>query len=61
MFNATVLLIIKDEITLKRRYNYYCQIQGQLAILLNLEWCDFIILWTNVDLHVERVKADHEF
>lgn len=33
--------------------------QGQLGIL-NLEWCDFVV-WTNVDLHVERVKADPEF
>ena len=48
-----------DKITLKRRHNYYYQIQGQLAIL-NLEWCDFVI-WTNVDLHVERVKRDPKF
>ena len=48
-----------DKVTLKLHHNYYYQIQGQLAIL-NLEWCDFII-WTKVDLHVERVKADHEF
>ena len=48
-----------DTVKLKPCHNYYYQIQGQLAIL-NLEWCDFII-WTNKDLHVERVKADHEF
>lgn len=52
----------KDEnnkVTLKVRHNYYYQVQGQLAIL-NLEWCDFIV-WTNKDLHVERMKADREF
>lgn len=52
----------KDEnnmVTLKKRHNYYYKIQGQLAIL-NLEWCDFAV-WTNVDLHVERVKVDREF
>ena len=53
---------MKDEnnkVTLKVRHNYYYQVQGQLAIL-NLDWCDFIV-WTNKDLHVERVKVDHGF
>ena len=52
----------KDEnnrVFLKKCHNYYYQIQGQLAIL-NLKWCDFVV-WTTVDLHVERVKADREF
>ena len=52
----------KDEnnvVTLKRNHNYYYQIQGQLSVL-KLEWCDFVV-WTNVDLHVERIKADEKF
>ena len=34
---------VNNAVKLKIRHNYYYQIQGQLAIL-NLEWCDFVVL-----------------
>ena len=48
------------KISLKKTQNYYYyQVQGQLASL-NLPWCDFVI-WTLVDMHVERIHFDLEF
>ena len=46
------------KICLKKTHNYY-QVQGELACL-NLPWCDFVI-WTLVDMHVERIHFDLEF
>lgn len=46
-------------IQLKKRHNYYYQIQGQLAVL-NLQWCDFIV-WTRNDIYVERIHYDKKF
>ena len=43
----------------KQSHNYYYQVQGQLAIL-NLAWCDFVV-WTNKDLHIERITANNDF
>ena len=43
---------------LKQNHNYYYQIQGCMATL-HVNWCDFII-FTNKDLHVERIKFESE-
>ena len=44
------------EIHLKQSHNYYYQIQGCMATL-HVNWCDFIV-FTNIDLHVERIKFE---
>ena len=49
----------KDNICLRKKHNYYYQIQGQLAIL-KVDWCDFI-MWTLKDFNVERIYFDSEF
>ena len=41
---------------LKRRHNYYYQIQCQLYCV-DREWCDFV-LRTDKDLHIERIYRD---
>lgn len=57
--SSTVTRMKMAKIAVKLHHNYFYQVQGQLAIL-NFDWCDFII-WTNIDLHVERVQADPQF
>ena len=47
------------KVHLKKRHNYYYQVQGQLA-LLNLQWCDFVV-WTRSGIHVERITFDRDF
>ena len=51
--------LVNDEIHLKRNHDYYCQIQGAMAIT-NMKWCDFII-WTKKYMNIERVKFDPAF
>ena len=41
---------------LKRRHNYYYQVQCQLYCT-NRDWCDFVVR-TDKDLHVERIPRD---
>ena len=57
------LRYIRDTYELKRRHNYYYQVQGQLHITRR-SWCDFV-LWTpsaTVDsLFVERIYYDDTF
>ncbi|XP_065069968.1 uncharacterized protein LOC135694980 [Rhopilema esculentum] len=43
---------------LKKRHNYFYQCQGILNII-NLPWIDFVV-FTNLDLHVERIYKDTE-
>ena len=45
-----------EAIQLKRRHAYYFQCQG-LVNILNLPWIDFIV-YTEEDLHVERIYRD---
>ena len=55
--DTTFCLLKKDcQITLNRRHDYYFQITGQLA-LTSAEFCDFVV-WTEVDIHIERIKLD---
>ena len=44
------------QLLLRLQHNYFCQIQGQMAIGKQ-PWCDFVI-WTIKDIHVERVMFD---
>lgn len=50
------LAIKNDQPELKRSHDYYYQIIGQLAIT-GAGYCDFIV-WTLVDMHIERVFMD---
>ena len=43
---------------LKRTHDYYYQIIGQIA-LTGAQFCDFIV-WTNLEIHVERIFPDNE-
>jgi hypothetical protein len=45
-----------DDYTLKRRHDYYYQIQCQLYCT-NRNWCDFVVR-TDTEMHVERIKRD---
>jgi len=42
-------------IMLKRTHNYY-QGTGQLAVT-SAQFCDFVV-WTEVDMHIERINFD---
>ena len=44
------------QIALNRRHDYYFQVTGQLA-LTSAEFCDFVV-WTEVDIHIERIQLD---
>ena len=41
---------------LKRTHDYYYQIIGQIA-LSKAQFCDFIV-WTNLEIHIERIFPD---
>jgi hypothetical protein len=43
---------LTGKIQLKKSHNYFYQIQECMATL-NVSWCDFLV-FTNVDLHIER-------
>lgn len=44
---------------LKRSHDYYCQIQGTMAITKR-SWCDFVV-WTQYGMSVERIPFDDSF
>ena len=46
----------ENGLKLKENHPYYFQCQGVLNIL-NLNWIDFVV-YTNVDMHVERIDED---
>lgn len=45
-----------SEVTLRRTSNYYCQVQGQMAIG-ERPWCDFVV-YTPKGISVERINFD---
>ena len=47
------------KVSLKKKHVYYYQLQGLMATL-QLQWSDFVV-FTNQDMHVERVCFDHDF
>ena len=49
---------LNGKIQLKKKHNYNYQIQGCMATL-NVSWCDFVV-YTNTDLHVERIYFDKD-
>uniref|UniRef100_T1ILH2 YqaJ viral recombinase domain-containing protein n=1 Tax=Strigamia maritima TaxID=126957 RepID=T1ILH2_STRMM len=44
---------------LKHKHEYYFQIQGQLAVTRR-QWCD-VVVYTEVDIHIERIWFDPGF
>ena len=44
------------QIALNHRHDYYFQVTGQLA-LTSAEFCNFVV-WTEVDIHIERIQLD---
>ena len=44
---------------LKRSHNYFCQVQGQMAITERM-WCDFVI-YTEKGMSIERIQFDLDF
>ena len=48
-----------DHVSLKKTHSYYAQIQGQLMVT-GCEFCEFIV-YTQDDMHVERIKPDIPF
>ena len=53
------LTLEKGLVSLSRKHNYYYQIQGQLAVAKSTE-C-FFVIYTSVDLFVEKIRFDPEF
>ena len=47
------------KVSLKKKHAYYYQLHGVMATL-QLQWSDFVV-FTNKDLHVERVYFDQDF
>ena len=49
----------ENNVILRRSHNYYCQVQGQMAIG-ERPWCDFVV-FTPHGISVERIKFDSSF
>ena len=47
---------INSEIKVDKKHPYYAQIQTQIHVC-EKQYCDFIV-WTEADLHIERILAD---
>ena len=51
--------IVEGKPTLKRKHDYYYQIQVQLGIC-GLAWCDFVVFFQK-GIIIERIRFDNEF
>ena len=49
----------KKEPRLKRRHDYYFQVQCQLYCV-DIPWCDFVVR-TNKGIHIERIQRDSKW
>lgn len=49
----------KGDLTLKKKHNYYYQIQGQLNVT-ERNWCDLIVYTSCKEIFVERIFVDKE-
>lgn len=47
------------KVKLKRKHNYYYQVQGAMAITKR-PWCDFVV-WTPKGISIERIQQDSSF
>lgn len=53
------LEINEEEISLKKKHNYFFQIQGQLNVT-GRKWCDLIVYTAIKELFIERIYIDNE-
>lgn len=51
--------LVNEQVQLKLNHNYYCQVQGQMAITKR-SWCDFVV-YTTRGISIERVHFDSHF
>ena len=49
----------RRSLQLKSSHEYFCQVQGQMAIT-NRQWCDFTV-YTKRGISIERIRFDSEF
>ena len=54
--SAFCLIMCDGQIMLNWKHDYYYQVTGQIA-LTGAEFCDFVV-WTEVDIHIERILLD---
>lgn len=47
----------ENQLQLKRKHNYFYQIQEQLSIT-NRKWCDLVVLTKADELYIERIEVD---
>lgn len=57
--NLDYLVKMNDEVTLKRKYSYYTQVQGQFGVTKR-EWCHFLV-YTKKGYHLERIQLDKDY
>ncbi|KAK3755143.1 hypothetical protein QZH41_020564 [Actinostola sp. cb2023] len=57
--NLTYLVSINDQVTLKKKHQYYAQIQGQMAIAKR-DWCHFLV-YTQKGYHLETIQFDEDY
>lgn len=48
--------IVDGEIRLRKKHNYYYQVQGVMGVTRRY-WCDFVV-WTPKGISIERIKFD---
>ena len=51
--------LVNEQVVLKTNHNYYCQVQGQMAITKR-SWCDFVV-YTTCGISIERIRFDLDF
>lgn len=57
--NLDYLVKMNDEVTLKRKYSYYTQVQGQFGVTKR-EWCHFLV-YTKKGYHLDRIQLDKDY
>ncbi|XP_028517658.1 uncharacterized protein LOC110248026 [Exaiptasia diaphana] len=56
---SSCLTVIDVKISLDHKHAYYYQVQAQIFIT-ETDYCDFVV-WTEQDIHIERVFPDEAF
>ena len=51
--------LVNEKVVLITNHNYYCQVQGQMAITKR-SWCDFVV-YTTCGISIERIRFDLDF
>ncbi|XP_021352053.1 uncharacterized protein LOC110449491 isoform X1 [Mizuhopecten yessoensis] len=56
---ASCLESIDGSVRLKKKHSYYSQVQTQIFVC-DKQYCDFVV-WTEQEVHIERIEPDEEF